>query len=334
MTNRKLGPVPEEVTRRAASIESWLLGYSAKTSRSTMLSRLRAVARAAKGLERRAHVDVAQVEWETFEEAHVFNVVRDRLVDRYGLEQSARYVIAMRALLHHLAVDGVADYDMAVRTLDGSKVRRILSDAPSLKFTSGDLRRHLQACHDDPSTTTGLRDLAMISLAATTGARRRELVQILMSDIDLDSGEVALSVKGGGRRRAALHHATADHLKRWLLVRGDDDGPLFPALRKGGHFTENPVSDHQFWKILRRRCEQAGVNPVIAPHDLRRWFVSSLLDSGVDVFQVARAVGHARVATTQRYDRRPLERLRQVVDLLSLPLFSELEEGGQLSPDA
>ena len=46
----------------------------------------------------------------------------------------------------------------------------------------------------------------------------------------------------------------------------------------------------------------------------------------LNVFQVARLVGHARVQTTLRYDRRKLQRLRAIVELLAVPLFDGLSE--------
>ncbi len=215
-----------------------------------------------------------------------------------------------------------------MQVLEGTKVHRVASDPAPLGFDAGHLFRLLQHCRWDPSPVAGLRDLAMISLAATTGARRRELVGIAFEELDLASGEVLLHVKGGGSRRAGLHRATVDHLGRWLAQRGEQHGPLFPSLRRGGHLTASPVSDHQFWKMLRRRSQEVGIDPPIAPHDLRRWFVTTLLETGVDVFQVARLVGHARVQTTLRYDRRTLERLRATVELLAVPMFDELGEPG------
>ena len=320
-----LRSVSEEDVRRAAAIASWLAGYESATSRRTMGSSLRAIARTYYGLGPRDPVDVNLFAWEALDSVEFFSEVRRRLIERYGREHAVKYLLAMRSLLRHLAARDVADFDFSVQVLETMKVTRPLSDPPPLAFSSGDLFRLLQTCRYDPSTTTGLRDLAMISLAATTGARRHELVSIAMGELDLGRRTVELHVKGGGRRVAVLHCAAVDHLERWLETRGEDDGPLFPALRRGGHVTPTAVSDHQFWKILRRRCEEAGVEPVIAPHDLRRWFVTSLLESGVDVFQVARLVGHARVQTTLRYDRRPLSRMKEVVERLSVPLFADLE---------
>ena len=77
---------------------------------------------------------------------------------------------------------------------------------------------------------------------------------------------------------------------------------------------------------MRRRSQEVGIDPPVAPHDLRRWFVTTLLETGVDVFQVARLVGHAPVQTALRYDRRTLERLRATVERLAVPMFDELSE--------
>ena len=320
-----LRPVTDEDARRAAAIASWLDGYESATSRRSMASALRAIARTYQDLGPRDPVDVNLFAWEALDSVDFFGEVRRRLIERYGREHATKYLLAMRSLLRHLAAREVADLEYAMQVLELMKVSRLTSDPPPLYFTSGDLFRILQVCRYDASATAGLRDLAMISLAATTGARRHELVSIATGELDLGRGQVELHVKGGGRRCAVLHSAAVDHLERWLEARGDDDGPLFPALRRGGHITETAVSDHQFWKVLRRRCEEAGVDPVIAPHDLRRWFVTSLLESGVDVFQVARLVGHTRVQTTIRYDRRPVGRMREVVEQLSVPLFADLE---------
>ena len=329
--SKSLRIVSESELARAKVIQSWLNSFESQLSRQTMMSILRSVLRATSGVGAEASVDVTAFEWELLADSTVFEVVREAVRLRYG-KQSPKYLQALRSLLRHLARRNFCDFDDAMRTLEENRVRRVVDDPLPLTFTDADLRRLFGVCHRDTSRFVGSRDLALLAVATSTGARRRELVGIELTDLDITNRTVILHTKGGRQRTAVLNHAVPPYLDDWLSRRGDGQGPLFPALRRGGNFTERAMSDHQFWKILRDRCQEAGVQPGIRPHDLRRWFVTSLLDTGVDIFQVAKAVGHVRIETTQRYDRRSFDRLREVVDKLSLPLFEELDGDEGVTP--
>ncbi len=69
---------------------------------------------------------------------------------------------------------------------------------------------------------------------------------------------------------------------------------------------------------MKRLQQTAGVDHFSA-HDLRRSFVTALLDAGEDPITVQRLAGHADITTTARYDRRGEQAKRRAVQSLTLP---------------
>jgi integrase len=69
---------------------------------------------------------------------------------------------------------------------------------------------------------------------------------------------------------------------------------------------------------VRGLAKRAGI-PSISPHDLRRSYVSDLLDRKVDLATVQALVGHADPVVTARYDRRPARARAEAVECLSVP---------------
>ena len=55
------------------------------------------------------------------------------------------------------------------------------------------------------------------------------------------------------------------------------------------------------------------------PHDMRRTFVSDLLDVGVDLSTVSKMAGHENPNTTMRYDRRPTRVMQDAAEKLDIP---------------
>lgn len=67
-----------------------------------------------------------------------------------------------------------------------------------------------------------------------------------------------------------------------------------------------------------KRAVEAEVTDVHF-HDLRRTFISDLLDKGVDIATVAKLAGHSNPQTTMRYERRKMETRRRAVSTLHVP---------------
>ncbi len=78
------------------------------------------------------------------------------------------------------------------------------------------------------------------------------------------------------------------------------------------------ITDQAVYARIKRCAMLAGVK-TLSPHDMRRSFVSDMLDNGVDISTVAAMAGHSSVSTTQRYDRRGDEAKRKAAKALHLP---------------
>lgn len=107
-------------------------------------------------------------------------------------------------------------------------------------------------------------------------------------------------------------------LTGWLRIRGEAPGPLFWPIDQAGRMIARRMTTQSVLEILQRRARRARVQR-FSPHDLRRTFISDLLDAGADITTVAGLAGHASVTTTARYDRRGEETKRRAAELLVVP---------------
>jgi site-specific recombinase XerD len=97
--------------------------------------------------------------------------------------------------------------------------------------------------------------------------------------------------KGGKDRVAPIGPPAVDALRDWLAGRAR--GPVFTNAA-GGRLTTRAMYD-----VVRRAGLQQGLE--VHPHMLRHSFATHLLAGGADVRAIQEMLGHASLATTQRY---------------------------------
>jgi site-specific recombinase XerD len=163
----------------------------------------------------------------------------------------------------------------------------------------------------DPATPTGSRDLALIELLYATGARVGEACGLELTGLDLPQQLVRLSGKGGKERIVPLGEPAADALRGYLgagrprLLRSAPTSALFLNTRG------SPLGTRDARTVVERASLAAGLGRV-TPHTLRHSFATHLLDRGADIRMVQELLGHASLATTQRYTHLSRGRLREV----------------------
>jgi site-specific recombinase XerD len=201
-----------------------------------------------------------------------------------------------------------------IRDVKPVRGERILSGRG---LPSGEIQALMEACMSN-GRPAGARDAAIISLLYAAGLRRSEVVSLDLQDYDPESGNLVVRGKGNKERMLYVNNGAADALKDWLTERGQDPGPLFLPINKSNKIYDRRLTDQSVYTMLKLRARQAGVKD-FSPHDLRRSFVSDLLDAGADISTVQHLAGHANIQTTQKYDRRGEEAKRRAIDMLHVP---------------
>ena len=168
------------------------------------------------------------------------------------------------------------------------------------------------------------RDRAILRFYLFTGARIGTGCRLLVSDYHQDDEDATLRIQEKGRGRSkrtiGIHFALAEALEEYVAAAGLASGPLFRP-RRGSRTDElasRAMSVSTMYRLLERYLEklpgavqevEAGdgrtaMRCIYTPHSLRATTATLLLDSGVDIRDVQKLLGHKHVTVTQIYDKR------------------------------
>ncbi len=181
---------------------------------------------------------------------------------------------------------------------------------PSI-LQENEVRRLLEfSTSPDEQTPANLRDRAIFETLYSSGLRVGELIGLDWRDIDEELGMVMVRAgKGNKDRLVPLGEPAIDALKNWkraMPVAWEHNGPVITNLR-GGRLTTRSVE-----MILQKRIEAAGVTAGVTPHGLRHSFATHMLGNGADLRSIQEMLGHASLATTQRYTHVSVNHLKEV----------------------
>jgi len=261
-------------------------------------------------------LDAESCPWEQVRYPHAA-ALRAWVAERCAPATANRHVAALRGVLRECWRLGLVDADSFQRAVDVPSVRaETLPRGRALQ--PGELRALFAACTDSRKPS-GVRDAALLSVLYGAGLRRTEAAALGLADYDPASG--ALTVRCGNWRKDRLAYVPAGGraaLAAWLELRGVAEGALFHPITKGGQLERRRMTDQAVADACQRQAAAARLRS-FSPHDLRRSFVSHLLDAAADLATVRRLAGHAQVTTTTRYDRRGEDTKRQAAELLHVP---------------
>ena len=161
------------------------------------------------------------------------------------------------------------------------------------------------------------RDRAILETLYSTGVRVSELVGMNDDDLNLVEGVVRVRGKGKKERLVPIGQVAMDEIQHYqgrLMALGakgprvtGQPSPVFRN-RRGGRLTTRSIARivHQY-----SSCLSTGA---VSPHALRHSFATHLLDEGADLRAIQEMLGHASLATTEKYTHLTTDHLLEVYD--------------------
>lgn len=187
------------------------------------------------------------------------------------------------------------------RTLTELEMRHILKQA-KYEYTTVEqnkTRKYKKSSKASARDYRTLRNLSLLELLFATGMRVGEVSSIDIKDFVIEESLFKIKGKGGRQRLAFIvDKATFQILVEYLKARTKievESSALF--LNAGG----SRLSTQGIAKIIAQLREDGGVKRNVTPHMLRHTVATLLLRNGTDIRVVQEFLGHASIATTQRY---------------------------------
>lgn len=217
----------------------------------------------------------------------------------YARASIARRVGAIHTFYRWAAARGVVDRDPAA-LLGRPKVANRLPGVLRPR-EAADLMETPDAADDASALerAVALRDRAILELLYGSGLRVAEVAGLTVDRLDLARGRVTVMGKGSKEREVPLSDparvALEAYLRRGRRALSDGSPSAFFNRRR------RPIGTRDIRRLVGRYGERTLGGRHVTPHTLRHSFATHLLEGGADIRAVQELLGHASVATTQRY---------------------------------
>lgn len=215
----------------------------------------------------------------------------------YAPSSIARKVAAVKSFFNYLHARNFISAN-PTSNIDSPKVKKRLPKTLASKEIE-----YLLLAPQKGTTPKHLRDSALLNMLYATGMRVSEVVNLEVADVSTQKGKTAISVIENDElnRQISLNDEMCEILDSYLedgrpyLVKDPDEKALF--LNHRGH----KLTRQGLWLIIKAYAREANLESEVTPHTLRHSFAAHKLDSGSDLEEVQKLLGHANISTTQIY---------------------------------
>ena len=226
--------------------------------------------------------------------------------NKYEVSSVARKIVSIKAFHKYLSENyNVVDISAKINT------PRFYRKLPNI-LTIEEVDNLLDIKLDTPFD---YRNKAMLELMYSSGLRVSELINLELSDIDLNNNYVRCFGKGSKERIVPIGEYSSKYLSIYINEYRDS--------MKKGYYTEKiflnnhgkEMTRQGFFKIIKKIAKDKDINKNITPHMLRHSFATHLLNNGADLRTIQEMLGHSSISTTQIYTNVTNDILKENYDL-------------------
>jgi len=238
------------------------------------------------------------------ERCHIIDYLTDLQRYDYASATLARVLIVIKVFFRFLKREGNVETNLAVY-LESPKLWQLIPEVLSCEEVEALLAQ------PDVATPVGKRDRAILEVLYSSGLRVSEVCGLGIYHVD--DKMVRVMGKGSKERLVPIGRQALEAIDDYLThVRAEYDSEtnriLF--LTKRG----NPIDRVLVWRMIKAHGKAAGITKNISPHTLRHSFATHLLDNGADLRVIQEMLGHAHIASTDRYTHISVTHLREAFD--------------------
>ncbi len=205
----------------------------------------------------------------------------------------SRNLASIRSFYRFMQNEGIVKQDPTAN-LHSLKIDKKLPEV----LTSEEVESLLN--QPDTRDAKGCRDKAMLELLYATGMRVTEMIDLKMSDVDMNIGYINCNY-GKKMRVIPVYSIAKKAVKNYIdtariqLIKENSVENLFV------NCSGTKMTRQGFWKIIKQYASAANIQKDITPHTLRHSFATHLLENGADLKSIQEMLGHTDISSTQVY---------------------------------
>ena len=136
----------------------------------------------------------------------------------------------------------------------------------------------------------------ILMMVYASGLRVSEVVKLRRRDVDLGRKIVRIVAGKGRKDRETIMSDTVKETLKLYYTRYNITDWLFPGNASAGHLNIRSAQ-----KVCKNALKKAKIEKPASMHSLRHTFATHLLESGIDITQIGKLLGHSSINTTIRY---------------------------------